>query len=146
MKLVRKSENGVTFDSYALERFSWDGSCDAIDITLQQTVIDSDYVAHTKTIYAHFHNKDATQEYSVDLNWNENSTPPKPANFDLSQPSTWGDLTITQIPMVENKFDKLEYFIKNVDVMPIEKIILTMCVDQKVITGVTLDGATWNFK
>jgi len=37
-------------------------------------------------------------EYIVDPNWNEDSDPPKPLNFDPLDPSTWGALSFDDIP------------------------------------------------
>jgi len=45
-------------------------------------------------------------ETIIDTNWNENSVPPKPVDFDPLNPLTWGDLSWDDIPRIINP-DKL---------------------------------------
>lgn len=48
------------------------------------------------------YNDELTKRYDlvVDPNWSSSSTPPKPENFDLTDPGTWGTITWEEIPKI----------------------------------------------
>lgn len=50
--------------------------------------------------YSIFNNIINVLDFSVDPDWDANSNPPKPKNFDITDPATWGDLMWQDIPKI----------------------------------------------
>lgn len=57
-------------------------------------------ISQTKFMYTI--RDDMSDARIIDPAWNESSTPPKPANFELTNATTWGDLIYDDIPLIRN--------------------------------------------
>jgi len=100
MKYVKKSPYVDAYDAYEVTWYS-------IDKYEKRVFVNVTHVYHTKDgfpvveiLKLPIEDREVT---IVDPDWNENSIPPKPANFSLTNPSTWGDLRFDEIPTVLDK-------------------------------------------
>lgn len=79
----------------------------------------------------------------VDSNWNENSNPPKPSNFKIDDPFTWGTLSWEDIPMIEdtskNYYDMIANGVN--DGKNVEKLIMEILIKR----GSLPSDESWKF-
>lgn len=106
MKLVKQSKYVPgAYDQYTLHSFNiskLDKSATAMFILSE---VQTDGTSSLSQQVAYITNNVNTEKV-VDPTWNEKSTPAKPANFSLTDISTWGTLTYDDIPFIDDETKK----------------------------------------
>lgn len=102
MKLVKASKYvSGAYDQYTLSSFNVSKLDKMVGFYMILSEIQSDGTVKLTNNNANIFNQQNAGKI-VDPNWNENSTPPKPANFSLTDVSTWGTITYDEIPLIDD--------------------------------------------
>lgn len=158
MKLIKRSQNGITYDCYYIAHYAYTADTNSVEAVLNNITLKEDGIPHIEKITLYIGENNGLPYFSnynnliVDPEWNENSTPPKPANFNLNDMATWDGLSASQIPFVSAKEERdIDFYYKNVTKKPIEQVLFELAIHMELITAEidytnSGDETKWHFE
>ena len=97
--ILVKTENGIK-DTFEITLTMFDGIAQMVVVGLKHLYV-RDGVPVVEDSQHTFNENYVVNVLAPDPEWTALSIPPRPDGFDFEDPSTWGDLNITQIPLVK---------------------------------------------
>lgn len=95
---ARTNEKGQK-ETYEIMTMLFDYVSHFVDLKIRHITYDAEGIPIVHDFQQYFNESYSINVLVDDPLWNENSTPPKPAGFIFENPDTWGNLSLSDIPM-----------------------------------------------
>jgi hypothetical protein len=112
MPYAKDSSIAGAKEIYEIEHFCVDSNRKEVHVSIKKIILDENGIPKLEMLNKVIRNFD---QKIIDPTWNSNSTPPKPDGFNENDPSTWGELSQTDFPRVN---DPAKQFFNNLATEP----------------------------